>query len=420
MRSLLNNNLFIRQVSVLAGGTALAQIINLGVLPILTRLYSPEDFGLLAVMTASAALGMVFVTLRYENAVLAVASTEEAKVGMYSIMGLSLFMSFLGFVVYSSIVFILEITINNYLIGLLAIAFSLISALSQAIYFYCNRKSDYTTMTKGRIFGAISLAFVSIVWGINYDDFWGLLLGSLSGILVNLIYLFAVNTDITLKECIANKILIVGFLSDNIRFPKYLVLSSLIDRSGSHGYLILFTKVFGEAVTGALSLYNKVAGLPSVLIGSAVGDVFKRNASEQLRVSGECVRLFKKTATTLFLVAIVPFFVLLLLGPFVFSIVFGEQWSVAGEYAQILSPVFLMGFVVSPLSSLIYLEENQKYDLLLQIVLLLLLGITLTAAMFYSDEYMAIIAYAVSYVIKYTVEIVICWNIANGKFKKIG
>ena len=420
MVALFKNNLFIKQASILAGGTALAQIINIGILPLLTRLYSPADFGLFAVMTASAALGIVFVTLRYENAILAVDDAIEAKLGMYSILVLSLFMSLLGFILYSVVSFILGLTNEYYLIGLIAIAFSLVSSWNQAFYFYCNRKSDYNKMTRGRIFGAITFALVSILWGIYFESFWGLLLGSLAGILTNLLYLLSVNREVTLIDCISNKNKMLNFYIDNRRFPKYLVLSSIIDRSGSQGYLILFTKVFGESVTGALSLYNKVAGLPSVLIGAAIGDVFKRNASEQLRSFGECFRLFKKTAMTLCLIAIPPFLVLVLLGPFIFSLVFGDQWRIAGEFAQILSPVFFIGFVVSPLSSLIYLEENQKYDLLLQIVLIFLLGVTLPLAILYSDAYMAVTAYATSYVIKYMVEIVICWKIANGKFKRIG
>lgn len=402
----------------LAGGTVIAQIINLAIIPVLTRLYTPADFGLFAVMNAIAVLGGVLVSLRYENAIFTEDTIETARSGVYSIFWLSLIMG--GSAVLLLICsYVFAVVSRQYFgVGLIAIVFMVASAWMQALYFYCNRNSNYKVMTRGRIYGALFLAFVSILWGLWVNNYWGLLLGSLAGVVVNLIYLFNVSSDISFIEFLSRRRNFSDFLIRNRRFPKFLLISSLIDRAGSQGYIILFTKVFGESVTGALSLYNKVAGLPSVLIGSAIGDVFKRNASEQLKSNGQCINLFYKTSGTLFLISLFPFLLLLFFGPILFSTIFGSEWGVAGQYAQILAPVFLLGFVVSPLSALIYLEENQKYDLILQLILVTLLLVTLTLAIVFGDVYVAVTAYSLSYVSKYIVEAAICWCIANGKFKK--
>jgi hypothetical protein len=45
IRRLLPRNAFARGVSVLVGGTAGAQVLMVPAAPVLTRLYSPEDFG---------------------------------------------------------------------------------------------------------------------------------------------------------------------------------------------------------------------------------------------------------------------------------------------------------------------------------------------------------------------------------------
>lgn len=409
---------FIRQVALLAGGTVLAQIINLSILPVLTRLYTPSDFGLFAVMSAIAVLGSALVSLRYENAILTEYTIESARTGVYaifwlsSIIGVSAALFLTGSYIFS------VVSRQYYLIVLIALVFMVTSAWMQALYFYCNRNSNYKVMTKGRIYGALFLAFISISWGLWVESYWGLLLGSLASIFVNLIYLFHVSVDISIVEFLARRSDFSRFLIRNRRFPQFLLVSSLIDRAGSQGYIILFAKVFGESVTGALSLYNKVAGLPSVLIGSAIGDVFKRNASEQLRSSGQCINLFYKTFAILFLISLFPFLLLLFFGPIIFSTIFGGEWGIAGQYAQILAPVFLLGFVVSPLSTLIYLEKNQKYDLILQLILITLLVITLSLAIVYGDVYAALTAYSFSYVSKYIIEAAICWRIANGKFNK--
>ena len=49
LRRLLPKNAFARGVSVLVGGTAGAQLLTILAAPLLTRLYGPEDFGLVAV-----------------------------------------------------------------------------------------------------------------------------------------------------------------------------------------------------------------------------------------------------------------------------------------------------------------------------------------------------------------------------------
>ena len=69
LRRLLPKNAFARGVSVLVGGTAGAQVLLVLAAPLLTRLYSPEDFGLLAVYASLLALIGVISSLRYELAI---------------------------------------------------------------------------------------------------------------------------------------------------------------------------------------------------------------------------------------------------------------------------------------------------------------------------------------------------------------
>ena len=67
-RRLLPRNRFARSVSVLVGGTAAGQIIVMAASPILTRLYSPEDFGLLSVYAGLLGILGVIASLRYQLA----------------------------------------------------------------------------------------------------------------------------------------------------------------------------------------------------------------------------------------------------------------------------------------------------------------------------------------------------------------
>ena len=56
----MNVNLYLRQFFIVASGTAAAQVINLAAYPILTRLYSPTDFGIFALfVTVASVIGII-------------------------------------------------------------------------------------------------------------------------------------------------------------------------------------------------------------------------------------------------------------------------------------------------------------------------------------------------------------------------
>ncbi len=60
---------FIRSVGVLVGGTAAAQVLMVLVLPLLTRLYTPDDFSVLAVYASILGIVTIAACLRMEIAI---------------------------------------------------------------------------------------------------------------------------------------------------------------------------------------------------------------------------------------------------------------------------------------------------------------------------------------------------------------
>src|SRR5690606_40130625 len=67
--ALLPRNHFARGVSVLVGGAAGSQLLMLLAAPLLTRLYTPEDFGLLAICVGVLAMFGAIASFRYEGAI---------------------------------------------------------------------------------------------------------------------------------------------------------------------------------------------------------------------------------------------------------------------------------------------------------------------------------------------------------------
>lgn len=60
---------FAQNVSVLASGSIVAQVISVLISPVLSRIYSPEDYGLLAVFLSVLNMFAVVLCFRYELAI---------------------------------------------------------------------------------------------------------------------------------------------------------------------------------------------------------------------------------------------------------------------------------------------------------------------------------------------------------------
>jgi O-antigen/teichoic acid export membrane protein len=138
----------------------------------------------------------------------------------------------------------------------------------------------------------------------------------------------------------------------------------------------------GSHVVGWYNLSVRMLGLPSTLIATAVSDVFRQRATNDFHTFGSCRSIFLKVFKTLVLVSIVPFAILLLFGPSIFSFVFGEQWREAGKIAQVIGVLYVFKFVVSPLTYVTYIAGKQWVGLLMDILLL----VTLLALLYISQH----------------------------------
>jgi O-antigen/teichoic acid export membrane protein len=157
---------------------------------------------------------------------------------------------------------------------------------------------------------------------------------------------------------------------------------------------ILLSVFFSTASAGFFMLTQRVVGAPIYIVGGAVGDVFRQQASVIYAENGECKVVYLKTFKKLILISFVPFVIFFIIAPDIFSIIFGEKWRIAGEYAQILAPMFFLQFIANPLSNMYLIAQKQKEDLTMQIILFLVI---LTPFLIFSDAFWAIVLYSIGY-----------------------
>ena len=170
MRRLLPQSAYARNVLTLMTGTSLAQAIPIAISPILTRLYSPEEFGCFALYMAVALIASVLVTGRYELAILLPRQDRDAlHIAALAIMALSIAISAVLLLVV--LFFAQPIAV---LLGDAALApwlywvpaSTLLLGLYQSLNYWSNRKAQYKRLAISRTVQSGSAALAQL--GIGY------------------------------------------------------------------------------------------------------------------------------------------------------------------------------------------------------------------------------------------------------------
>jgi O-antigen/teichoic acid export membrane protein len=148
---------------------------------------------------------------------------------------------------------------------------------------------------------------------------------------------------------------------------------------------------YSISTLGFYSLVNRVLGMPISLIGSSIGQVFYKQATVEKRATGKVIKSFKSTFKKLLLISIIPFGALFFTIENLFVLVFGENWTIAGEYAKALTPLFAIRFIVSPLSVTNQVNLKNNIGLVFNIILLVLTFNILMVSHIYRLEFINMI-----------------------------
>src|SRR5699024_10439346 len=134
-------------------------------------------------------------------------------------------------------------------------------------------------------------------------------------------------------------------------FPKYRMSQSLLNLAGQRVPEVLLISFFNPAIAGFYSLATRVIKKPESLITEAVYKVFYKESAElRNRGSGLFNSMLKKTLT-LAGMGIVPFGILVVISPSLFSFVFGSEWHTAGVYASYIAVWMYTVFCNTPATS---------------------------------------------------------------------
>lgn len=406
---------FSRNVLILMTGTTIAQAIPIAISPILARIYTPEDFGVFALFIAIISILGIIISARYDFAIILPKKDKDAL----HLLILSVLINFVLCLIFLIIVIIFNEKITLFLanpeisIWLYFVPFSLFTiGIYQSLSFWANRKKYYKELSISRVSQSSSSSVSNLAIGLIGFNNIGLIVGQILGqTIATLILIKLTWSEIRTKLIFFKKIKLFAIAKRYSKFPKYDILASLINVSSHQLTHILINIIFGAVTAGLFYFTQKILSLPISLIASSISDVFRQEATKEYQQFGNAWMVYKKTLRKLFFLGLIPSIILFLYSVEIFVLIFGEQWRISGEYAQILVPMLFLQFISSPLSSMLYIAEKQNINLVLQIVLFLLVS---SSIFFSNDSYMVVILLSISFSLFYILQLVLSILFAKG------
>lgn len=355
-----------RNVLTLMSGTTISQALPIIISPILTRIYSPSEFGLLALYVSIASLIAVISTGRYELAIMLPKKDEEAiNVSVISCI-ITIIISCITFIVvilsHQQIAKLLGNNDVSYL--LLFIPISVLNAgFSQTLNYWCNRKNEYKSLAINGIIQSIVIVALNLSFGLLGYSALGLILGSILG-QTTYVMILSCTSWRGIKPLL--KFLSIESMKKELNnysdFPKKSTIGAFFNILSSQSPLLLINFFYSESILGVYSLTLRVLNSPMSILGKSISQVFYQKANEANH-DGTLPKLVKRTTTNLFVIIFIPMTILLLFGNQLFAFIFGEEWRISGIIAQIMAPFFLIRFIFSCQSTVLMIKRKLNFEL---------------------------------------------------------
>ena len=370
-------------ITKLISGTVLAQIIPILAIPILTRIYAPEAFGILSIFIALASIIGISSSLRYEIAIPQAKDNANAKIIFNLCLIIIVSIAIISFLITLLandrlyIVFNIEKSFSFglfYLIGFCILFSGYIQlAISKAVRF-----SEFTSIAIGKISISTSYVFFQLMFGLIAMPL-GLIFGYVIGQFIGAIYFFKKNITRTLfKFKKKNFLQMHANAKEYKNLPIYSAPSSMIDNFSSQLPLLVVAASYDLITVGLLGIAYRVTGIPISMVSLSISQIiFQKISSDEGRKPGYIKKIITQSILGL-LVIIIPFALFIFIfGPVLFSIIFGEEWRLSGTYAGIIVIGLVFQFIASPNSVVLSLKENIKLGAFWQVLRLCTLSITL-------------------------------------------
>ena len=362
-----NNQSFYDNVITLLKGNSIAQAIPLLISPILARIYSPDNFAVFGLYMSILAILTVFVTGKYELAIMLPKSNRNAlNVFALSII-ISVINSLIILLIAANPLFnfseLFSIKMERQLILLIPLSVLLIGVFNSLRYLN-NRNKQFTELAQTKVYRSLSTAIFNVSFGLLGLTNIGLITSNIIAQLfanVNLlrhnIFLKNLYGSISLAQ-------MKKMLSKYSKFPIFDLPANLFFNLYSSMLVFYFSVFMTPTVAGMYFFVNRLLKTPASFFVTSFQDVFFQKISENSdNIAVEAEKFSKQIFFFLFL----PFFLIVYLSYFYSDLLFGNKWTDLYKYFYCISLPIFMSIINSPFAHILKVLNKQEYSLIIHV-----------------------------------------------------
>jgi O-antigen/teichoic acid export membrane protein len=364
----------VRNVALVSSGAAGAQLIAMAFAPVITRLYGPEEFGILGAFLAILAIVSPVAALSYPIAIVLPEEDREAagiarlsarlSLGMAGLAGLVLIPA--G----GRLLELLRLGEIGRLIFLIppAIVFSAWLQINQQ---WLIRRQRFRLKARADVIQSLAANAAKAGAGLLHPAASALVLITTLGRALHAFLLSRGGrpADALRGEDPATPRPSLRRLARRYYdFPLYRAPQVLINAVSQSLPLLLLAAFFGPAAAGFYAICLKVLKLPSFLIGKSVQDVFYPKLAGAARSGGDPTGLIVKATLGLSAAGFLPYLAVVAFGPRLFTLAFGPEWAEAGAFSRWLALWMFSAFVNRPSVAAVPVLNMQGFFLVYEIV----------------------------------------------------
>jgi lipopolysaccharide exporter len=394
----LSKNEFVRNVFTLMSATTVAQGIAILIYLVLAKIYSTSEHGIFALYMSIIAVTGIISTGKYEIAVMMPGDDGKAfdlvALSSFLCTAFSLFLLVLVALFHKSFAIWLGDPMIEKWLWFVPLSTLMIGHF-QSLSYWANRNKRFGSMAVANVGQSLSNSVIKVTTSKVFENGGGLIAGAIFGQFVG-IMLF-LKDFLRSNFGFINKISITGMkqvASEFKFFPRFNMIHYLINNFSSSLPIFVIASKFGTGEAGLYSFGFLMIFRPVNLVTSSFAQVFSQRIIGQYNQGRKIYSDVRRLTLKIFQFGIVPFLIAGIAGPFLFSIFFGETWTTAGKYMQILLPWIFIVLLSSPLSFLPDMLKRQQYAMWLDVLKIALRIPALAIGVYYNNIYLALILFS--------------------------
>lgn len=391
---------FIKNTFKLSASTVIMMGLSILVTPILTRLYTPEDYGIWGMISSVSMIVTSILFLSYENAIIQTDDEEEVPslialniICALAVIFLTILMFFIGkllkirfFELFPSLSFLLIILFVSFINNLLLII--------------ANRYAFYNSMSIANITEGTGQALIRILLRTVVKSKSGLIWGNVISLLLASFVLGATIKGFFLKEgkSFLSSVNIYGLVKKYKKYPLYDAPARLIEYLIGNIVVLILSSYFNKSDIGCYSLLSQLMILPITLVGTAMSRVSFRELSESIHDEEKLSLLASRLIRICMFLSCLPIIFFVLGGDYLLVWVLGERWQDAGKMALCLTLFSVPVILSEPLQPTFKVFNKQNIRFILNIIGLIMMVCAIFIGVFLSHNiYIVLISYSISY-----------------------